>query len=336
MKLCFFDVEAWERHSLESLQADHEVACSEGPLTAASAEEHGDAESVSVFIYSKVDRQVLDAMPSLKFITSRSTGFDHIDIEECERRGITVSNCPGYGENTVAEHVFGLLLMISHRLEEAVERTRRGEFSPRGLQGFDLRGKTLGIVGAGNIGRETIRIARGFGMQVVAYDIKPDEEAARALEFDYVEMDYLLKNADIISLHAPANPKTYHLIGPAEFEKMKDGVVLINTARGDLVDIRALVRALAEQKVAAAGLDVLPHEPIVREEAELLRSIYEERENLSSLLADEVLIRMKNVIVTPHSAFNTREAVQRILDTTVQNIRQFVAGKPVNVVTHTG
>ncbi|GGY76865.1 hydroxyacid dehydrogenase [Marinobacter zhanjiangensis] len=335
MNIVFFDVEKWERDSFEALREKHTVSCAEEPLKAGNAGEYAAAEAISVFIYSKVDRQALDAMPDLKLITSRSTGFDHIDIGECERRGITVCNCPDYGEHTVAEHVFGLLLMISHRLEEAVERTRKGGFSPRGLQGFDLRGKTLGVVGTGDIGLATIRIARGFGMDVLAFDIKPDETAAQDLEFEYVDMDQLLQDADVITLHVPANPQTHHLIDADAFAKMKDGVVLINTARGDVVDIRALARALAEQKVAAAGLDVLPYEPVVREEAELLRSVYEETEDLSSLLANEVLVRMKNVVVTPHSAFNTREAVQRILDGTVENIRRFVEGNPVNVVTDT-
>ncbi|WP_150303427.1 hydroxyacid dehydrogenase [Pseudomonas saliphila] len=333
MNIVFFDMEKWERDAFDTLQPEHVVRYSEDPLRAGNAGEYASAEAISIFIYSKVDRQVLDSMPGLKLISCRSTGFDHVDIEECERRGITVCNCPDYGGNTVAEHVFGLLLMISHRLEEAVERTRRGGFSPRGLQGFDLRGKTLGVVGTGNIGMATIRIAQGFGMPVLACDIEPDEGAAHELSFNYVDMDHLLRDADVITLHVPSNPQTHHLIDGEAFAKMKHGVVLINTARGDVVDIKALARALAEQKVAAAGLDVLPYEPVVREEAELLRSVYEETEDLSSLLANEVLVRMKNVVVTPHSAFNTREAVQRIFDATVENIRRFVAGNPVNVVT---
>ena len=333
MNIVFFDTEKWEQASFKILEDEHTVSCVEAPLLADNADDHATAEAISIFIYSKVDHQVLEAMPDLKLITSRSTGFDHIDLEECERRGIAVCNCPDYGDHTVAEHVFGLLLMISHRLEEAVERTRRGNFSPRGLQGFDLRGKILGVVGTGNIGKETIRIARGFGMTVLAFDVKPDESAASDLEFDYVSMDRLLQSADIISLHVPANQNTQHLIDEEAFAKMKDGVVLINTARGDVVDMKALAKALVEQKVAAAGLDVLPYEPVIREEAELLRSVYEENQDLSSLLANEVLVRMKNVVVTPHSAFNTKEAVQRILDSTVENIQRFVASDPINVVT---
>jgi D-lactate dehydrogenase len=169
-------------------------------------------------------------------------------------------------------------------------------------------------------------------MEVLASDIQPDEEAARRLNFHYVSMEELLARSDIISLHVPANEKTRHLISHNEFEKMKDGAVLINTARGDVVDTRALVRALAEQKLSAAGLDVLEEEPVIREEAELLRSVYEEREDLNTLLANHVLVHMRNVVVTPHSAFNTREAVQRILDVTIENIRTFAKGQPINVV----
>jgi D-lactate dehydrogenase len=287
---------------------------------------------VSGFVYSKFSKDILQQLDDLKLIVTRSTGFDHIPLGVCRERGVTVCNVPTYGSHTVAEHVFGLLLTISHRLEQAIDRTRKGDFTPRGLQGFDLRGRTMGIIGTGGIGRETARIAKGFGMDVLAHDIQPDEQAARQLGFRYVGLDELLSASDVISVHVPANEKTRHLLSGEEFEKMKDGAVLINTARGDIVDTRALVRALAEQKLSAAGLDVLPEEPVIREEAELLRSVYEERHNLHTLLANHVLVHMRNVVVTPHSAFNTREAVQRILDTTVENIRAFAAGEPQNAV----
>lgn len=332
MRLYVFEVEDWERAALAQLGLAHEVRFVGEPLSADNALRFGDAEGVSTFIYSRLGKDVLDALPGLRLIASRSTGVDHIDMQTCAARGITVCNVPTYGTNTVAEHVFGLLLTISHRLEEAINRTRRGEFSPRGLQGFDLRGKTLGVIGTGDIGKATIRIARGFEMDVVGFDVSPSDEAARALGFRYVGLEPLLRTADIITLHVPSTLRTHHLISKAQFDQMKDGVVLINTARGDVVDIRALARALAEGKVAAAGLDVLANEPVIREEAELLRSVYEERHDLGTLLADEVLIRMRNVIVTPHSAFNTREAVQRILDTTIENIEAYAAAAPRNTV----
>jgi D-lactate dehydrogenase len=332
MKITIFDIEDWEREGFERLAGEHDLTLLAEPLSPENAGQHSDAEVVSGFVYSSFGDQVMEQLSSLKLIATRSTGFDHIPLEACRERGIAVCNVPTYGSNTVAEHVFGLLLTISHKLEEAIDRTRKGDFSPKGLQGFDLQGKTMGIVGTGDIGRETIRIAKGFGMDVLAFDVAPDEEAASQLGFRYVAMDELLANSDVVSLHVPASEKTRHLISRGEFEKMKDGAVLINTARGDVVDTKALVRALAEQKLSAAGLDVLPEEPVIREEAELLRSVYEQRHDLTTLLANHVLVHMRNVVVTPHSAFNTREAASRILDTTLANIRAFAAGEPINVV----
>jgi D-lactate dehydrogenase len=336
MRIRIFDLEDWEREGFERLAEDHELKLLSEPLKLENAGKHGDAEVVSGFIYSQFSAGVMQQLTNLKLVATRSTGFDHIPLDVCRQRGITVCNVPTYGSHTVAEHVFGLLLTISHRLEPAIDRTRKGDFSPKGLQGFDLQGKTMGIVGTGDIGRETIRIAKGFAMNVIGFDIQPDEAAAKELGFHYVSMDELLASSDVVSLHAPGSEKTRHLISHDEFDKMKEGVVLINTARGDMVDTRALVRALAEQKLSAAGLDVLPEEPVIREEAELLRSVYEARQDLNTLLANHVLVHMRNVVVTPHSAFNTREAVQRILDTTVENIRAFADGKPINVVSNGG
>jgi D-lactate dehydrogenase len=332
MKIHVFETEGWEREPFAPLADDHELTFTAEALSADNAASHADAEAVSTFIYSSLSAEVLDALPALRAVASRSTGVDHIDLPRCRERGITVSNVPTYGSHTVAEHVFGLLLMISHRLEEAVQRTRSGRFDSHGLQGFDLKGKLMGVVGTGDIGRETIGIARGFGMPVLAFDVAPDEEAARRLGFDYVPLDELLARADVISLHVPESPKTHHMIDRPQFDQMKDGAVLINTARGGLVNTRALARALAEKKIAAAGLDVLPEEPVIREEAELLRSVYEQHHQLDNLLANEVLAHLRNVVITPHSAFNTREAVGRILQTTVENLRACAAGQPRNVV----
>lgn len=332
MKIAAFEIEKWERQAFEPLQDDHELAFIPEPLTEDTAAEHSDAEIVSTFIYSDLKRDILEALPELKLIVTRSTGSDHIDTDYCAENGITVCNVPSYGENTVAEHVFGLLLTISHRLREAMDRTRRGDFSLDGLQGFDLRGKTLGVVGTGLIGKCVIEIANGFRMRVLAFDVQKDEDAANRMGFEYVEMVELLANSDVVTLHVPANEKTHHLLSTEQFEQMKKGAILINTARGPLVDVQALLRALADGHIAAAGLDVLPEEPTIREEAELLSSLFQNENKLDTLLADHVLLRMRNVYITPHSAFNTREAVQRILDTTVENIRSFTEGEPENVI----
>lgn len=337
MKVAAFELEGWEREAFERLREDGcDVETTPDPLRAENVERYRDVEVISTFMNSRLNAEVLGKLANLKLIATRSTGFDHIDLDHCRERGIVVSNVPSYGKNTVAEHTFGLLLMISKRLEEAVDRTRKGDFSFQGLQGFDLMDKTLGVIGTGDIGRGTIRIAGGFGMKVIAFDVKPDEEAARDLGFEYVELDRLLRESDIISLHVPANPQTKDLLGRAEFEKMKHGAVLLNTSRGSVVTIEAMVQALASGKLRAAGLDVLPEEPVIREEAELLRSVYQERYDVRTLLADHVVSQLRNVVVTPHNAFNTREAVQRILNTTIANIEGFAKGEPANTVGGTG
>ena len=332
MKIVAFEVEPHEAAAFEPLGDDHDLVLSDAPLRADNAAQYADAQIISIFVYSRLDRSTLEQLPSLQLIATRSTGVDHIDLAYCAEHDITVSNVPTYGAHTVAEHVFALLLTISHRMLEAVERARSGPFSPKGLQGFDLSGKTLGVIGTGHIGRHVIRIARGFEMDVVASDIRPDQGLARELGFRYAPLEEVLQRAHIITLHVPATGETENMIGAPQFDQMRDGVILINTARGTVLDVRALVQALRTGKVAAAGLDVLPAEPMIREEAELIVSAFPDQQDLYSLLADHVLLRMPNVVITPHSAFNTREAVARIVGTTVENIAAFLADQPRNVV----
>ena len=332
MKIAVFETDEWECKSFEPLRDGYEVVFISGPLTAESARECPDAEVVSTFIYSDINRSVLEFFSGLRLFATRSTDFEHIDTGYCSELGIAVCNVPNYGEHTVAEHVFGLLLTISHRLREALDRTRRGDFSMAGLQGFDLRGRTLGVVGTGIIGLAVIEIARGFGMRVIAYDVMSDSEAAVRLGFDYASQEGLLKESDVVTLHVPGGAKITHLLSTQEFGQMKKGEILIDTSRGDVVDVEALLHALADGQLSAAGLDVLPEEPAIREEAEQLRSFFHKEHNLETILADHVLLRLRNVYITPHSEFNTREAVQRILDTTIANIRSFAEGKPQNVL----
>jgi D-lactate dehydrogenase len=332
MKIVIFEAESRERAAFDSLTSAAELRLVAEPLAVANVHSFSDAELISTFIYSELSRGILEQLPSLKLISTRSTGYDHIDMAYCAERGITVCNVPSYGENTVAEHVFALLLALSHRLFEAVERARSGRFSPEGLQGFDLASKTIGVVGAGSIGRHVIRIAKGFGMNVLAYDVTTDSQLVEHLGFRYATFDELLAHSDVITLHAPATSATYHLLSAKTFARMKNGVIIVNTARGSLIDSLALIQALRSGKVAGAGLDVLPDEPLIREEAELICSIFCNQHDLRDLVADHVLLRMPNVIVTPHSAFNTREAVGRIVETTVANIHAFLEGHPQNIV----
>lgn len=332
MKIVVFEIEDWEKESFSSLTAAHDVVFVHEPLTSANVHHYKDADIVSVFIYSDLSSGVMEMLTSLKMIATRSTGFDHIDIPAAEQKKIIVSNVPTYGEATVAEHVFALLLTISHHMYDAIDGTRRGSFSQEGLRGFDLAGKTIGIIGTGNIGLHVAQIARGFGLKVLAHDMAPDTAAANNLGFSYVALDDLLALSDVITLHVPGNDATQNMISTRAFEKMKQGAVLINTARGSVVDVEALVEALTSGKLAAAGLDVLPGEPAIKEEAELLRRVRHQQGDLKALLMDHVLLRMENVFITPHSAFNTREAILRILTTTAKNISGFVAGAPLSIV----
>ena len=290
-----------------------------------------DAEILSVFIYSDLDAALLEKLPCLRMIATRSTGVDHIDTVYCRKRGIVVSNVPTYGANTVAEYTFALLLSLSRRVIQAHERTAREDFSSAGLRGTDLLGKSLGVIGAGQIGRHVIRIAKGFQMQVAAYDSHPDPSLSELLGFEYTSLDELLARSDIVTLHCPLTPATRRLIGREAFKKMKKGVWLINTARGGLIDTEALLWALDEKIVAGAGLDVLEEEEMIREERELLTKRFD-AEKLRAVLRNHVLLKRKEVIITPHIAFNSQEAVERILVTTMESVSGFIGEKPQNRV----
>jgi D-lactate dehydrogenase len=270
--------------------------------------------------------------PSLKLIATRSTGYDHIDLAAAKARGISVANVPFYGENTVAEFAFALILSLSRRIPEAREHTTRGSFSPTGLRGFDLAGKTLGVVGVGHIGAHMIRMAQGFDMKVVGFDPYPNAELAHTLNFTYASLTDLLAASDVITLHVPYNEHTHHLINKGNISAVKKGAYLINTARGAVVETEALVEALRSGTLAGAGLDVLEEEGDMADEMKLLTSPHPKEEELKIALENHYLITHPRVIVTPHCAFNTAEAVRRILDTTISNIDAFGKSAPTNLV----
>jgi len=205
MKIAFFEVKNWEKKYLKNKLKEYSLTFYDEPLDVKNTGKAKSFDIVSVFIYSKITKEVLKKLPRLKLIATRSTGFDHIDLKECKKRQITVSNVPFYGENTVAEHTFALILSLSRNIHKAYVRNLRGDHSIEGLKGFDLKGKTLGVVGAGHIGLHVIRIAKGFGMEVLAYDVKRDNFLAEVLDFKYVSLEELLKKSDIITLHVPYN-----------------------------------------------------------------------------------------------------------------------------------
>ncbi|MEM5828265.1 MAG: NAD(P)-dependent oxidoreductase [Candidatus Aenigmatarchaeota archaeon] len=336
MKITFFEVSDEDIRFFSENLKNYELEFYREPLSEENSNLIENSDIVSIFIHSRINSKVLKNAKKLKYIVTRSTGYDHIDLNVCKEKGIFVSNVPSYGIESVAEHTFALLLCISRKIIESFERTRKGDFSLENLRGFELKGKTLGIIGAGKIGRRVAEIAKAFGMRVIAFDIYPNYEEARRIGYEYVDLDYLLRNSDIISLHANLTKENYHLLNEEAFQKMKDGVIIINTARGALIDTKALIKYLKSGKVKYAALDVLEGEKEILEEAELLIKNKLEKESLESLLANHILIEMedkdKNVIITPHNAFNTYEAIEEIRKTTLQNILSFISGNPINLV----
>lgn len=326
-----FEVEPWEETYLRERLAGIDLRSSVELLSRETIEVARDAAMVSVFIHSRLDAELLALLPELRFIGTRSTGYDHIDLATCARRGVVVANVPTYGENTVAEHTFGLILSLSRKIHQAYTRTVHGDFSLAGLRGFDLKGRTLGVIGTGHIGLHVIRIARGFGMDVVAFDTRQQPLLAEVLGFSYVPLDTLIERGQIVSLHVPYLPSTHHLMNRERIGRMQRGSLLINTARGGLVDTAALLWALDEGILAGAGLDVIEGEEAIAEERQLLEAGVA-TDQLQAVIRGHVLLRRENVVITPHTAFNSEEALHRILDTTVENVQAYLGGTPINLV----
>ena len=327
-KIAFFEMEEWEKPYLKKEFKNHKLYFFDDELNEKNANK--DFDIISVFIYSKVDKKILDKFENLKLIATRSTGFDHIDLKECKKRKIIVCNVPNYGENTVAEHTFALILNLTRKIHKAWERTRRLDFSITGLRGTDLRGKTIGVIGVGNIGKHVVRIANGFEMNVIAFEPHKHKKLAKEMNFKDVSFDYLLKNSDIITLHCPYNKHTHHMINKNNIGKIKKNALLINTSRGGLIETNALVNALVSGILKGAGLDVLEDECYVREDKEVMSKHFPKKCDMRIILENHILAKKDNVIITPHNAFNSIEALERILDTTVDNVNGYLKKKVVN------
>jgi len=332
MNVQYFSCENWEEAYVRERLPDANIIFHRESLAALPDLTDSEAEALSLFIDSNVGETELARFPALKLIVTRSTGFDHLDLAACNAHGIAVANVPSYGENTVAEFTFALLLALSRRVIDADERVRTGTFSHEGLRGFDLAGKTIGVVGCGHIGVHVIRIARGFGMTVLGFDTHQDPVLAEKLSFTYAPFDDLLAASDIITLHVPYNPHTHHLINRENRAKIKKGAYLVNTARGAVVETEALVEALRNGTIAGAALDVLEEEGDMGDELALLAAPHPRETELKTVLENHYLVDHPRVIVTPHIAFNTDEAVRRITDTAVENIKAFAAGSQINLI----
>jgi D-lactate dehydrogenase len=335
-KIAFYDAKPWEINLIESsFEKDSVVFCSDA-LCSVNLKNTGACEQVEIissFINSDLSSSILKSFPNLKYIATRSTGFDHIDLEYCRQNSIKVSNVPNYGRHTVAEHAMTLLLCVAKRIPESITRVENGGFNPEGLTGVDLHQKTIGILGTGNIGASMIRMCLGMGMKVVAYDLKESEELSSSLGFKYVSIDDLYSQSDFISIHLPYLKTTHHIIDASAISKMRTGVYLINTARGSLIDTKALIQALRSGKVGGAGLDVLENEKDINDELSLLTSGQSmTMDEAELIIQNNALIKLPNVVVTPHNAFNTAEALDRITTQTVQNIKSFISGAPINLV----
>ena len=324
MKVIYFGKEALEEAYIKDKLPGVDVVFYLGPIRQFSEERDTEAEVVSVFVNSPMGAGEMDRFPKLRLIATRSTGVDHVNAEEAKKRGIAVASVPGYGAPTVAEFAFALVLALSRKVCDAHKQvTETGSFSQNGLTGFDLAGKTIGVVGCGKIGQHTARIAKGFGMQVLVSDAFKNDALAKEIGFMYAELPELLGASDIISLHVPYMKETHHLINTGNIGQIKKGAYLINTARGAVVETAALVKALEDGVLAGAGLDVLEEEGDMQDEMHLLSGLHPKEEELKVVLENHYLIDHPRVIITPHIAFDTREAIERILDTTVENISTF-------------
>jgi D-lactate dehydrogenase len=323
-KIAFFGVKSWEREDIE-----REIIKLDSFGIGIFEAEVGEAlelaakyEIISPFIYSKMDKAVLDKLPELKMIATRSTGMDHIDVEECQKRKIEVKNVPEYGSKTVAEFSFALLLAVAKKIVVAHQSVEEGDFNPEGLTGVDLEGKTLGVVGVGRIGANMIKYGRAFGMKVLGVEKYPDEALAKKLGFKSVDLETCLKEADFLSLHVPANKETIHLINKENIKLMKPGSFLINTCRGPVVEVESLVWALNKGILAGVGLDVTEEEDMVEDISTVIMN-KTTKDDLKEILSYHMLRDRDDVVFTPHNAFNTKEAISRIVKTTIENIINF-------------
>ncbi|NTW30467.1 MAG: hydroxyacid dehydrogenase [Candidatus Moranbacteria bacterium] len=331
MNIACFETTPTDSDRLAAALPGHELRFFPEPLTEKNADLAKDCEAISVFIYSELTEETLSKLPGLRLIATRSTGFDHIDLDACRQRDISVMNVPSYGENTVAEHTFALILALSRNVHKSYARGQKGDYSIEGLMGFDLAGRTLGVIGTGRIGMHVIRIAKGFGMHVLAFDTKRDIFLSEILHFRYAELDEVLEGADIVTLHIPLLESTRHFMDHDKISRMKRGSLLINTSRGGIIDNPALIKGLNDGILAGAGLDVIEGEEHIREENQCLHK------NCSARKAEHAaenrdLLSRDNVVFTPHIGFYSQEALLRILDTTADNLRAFADGKSINTV----
>jgi D-lactate dehydrogenase len=314
MKVAVFGTKPYDRKFLEaaSLEAGHELTFLEPRLSAETASLAEGHEAVCVFVHDKLSREALQTLHEggTRFVALRCAGFNNVDLEAAKELGIGVARVPAYSPYAVAEHAVGLILSLNRKLHRAYNRAREGNFALEGLLGFDIHGKTVGVVGIGRIGHAFASIMRGFGCRVLVHDAFTTSD-----EFENVSLEQLLSESDIVSLHCPLTPETFHLINTQTIAQMKPGAMLINTSRGGLVDAVSVLEPLRSGHLSALGLDVYEEEDGV---------FYED--HAGAVWGDDTLMLLMafpNVLITGHQAFFTREALKNIADTTMDNLSQW-------------
>ena len=323
-KIAFFGAKPYDIASFDKVNEkyNYDIRYYKGHLNPNNVVLTQDTDAVCIFVNDTADASVIDAMVDngVKLLALRCAGFNNVDLKAAKGK-LPVVRVPAYSPYAVAEYSLALMLSLNRKIHRAYWRTRDGNFSLNGLMGFDMHGKTIGIIGTGKIAKILIRLLKGFGMRILAYDLYPDMKFAGEEGLSYVSLDELYRESDIISLHCPLTDQTKYMIDKDSIDKMKEGVMIINTGRGQLINTNDLIEGLKEKKIAAAGLDVY------EEEGEYF---YEDKSD--KIIDDDVLARLlsfNNVIVTSHQAFFTKEALHNIAETTLQNIEDFRCHRPL-------
>ena len=323
-KIIFFDIKDYDREFFEKYgkNYNYEMSFFKSRLSLENVHLTKGYDVVCAFTNDDIGKETIDAMAEngVRLLAMRCAGFNNVSLKDIHNR-FKVVRVPAYSPHAIAEYTVGLILAVNRKINKAYVRTREGNFSINGLMGVDLYGKTAGIIGTGKIGQILIKILKGFDMKVIAYDLFPNQKVAEELGFEYVSLDELYANSDIISLNCPLTKDTQYMINRRSMLKMKDGVILVNTGRGQLIDSADLVEALKDKKVGAVALDVYEEE-----------EDYFFEDKSTQVIEDDILGRLLsfyNVLITSHQAYFTKEAVEAITVTTLNNIKDFVEGKPL-------
>lgn len=338
-RMLVFDFKQSEQSFFDSHEFnDYDMSFFEGSLNektlkSVSLQDKENTEIISLFFTSHVNREVLEAFKKLKIIATRSSGFNHINLEECLEHNVAVTNVKEYGAMTVCQYTFGLIITLVRKIIPALFDMKQMKNNSENYIGRDLNALTLGIIGTGAIGSRVCSFANFIGMKLLAYDIHPNKELVDKYNVQYVDFDTLLQNSDVITLHLPFNDENYHMISSREFEKMKDTAYLVNTSRGELVNTYALYLALTNKKILGCALDVGECEDLTFDMENILPKIPENTHNcLGRALIVQKMVELPNVIITPHIAYSTTEAISDILETTMNSIKAFYEQKKLNRV----